>query len=259
MIIIRKLKKKKQKQELEIIDLINNIKYYGILRQAGNKLTIYKCKEEKDGNIKPIQPSKVMNILKTSKKVCLNTDEESLKLEDFLNQNNIKYKYIELCQFCLIKGRYNNIDKSNRYRYYNHFICLDCAIEEVKNEVNINEEFIEKLLRRFKDVNKVIDLFTMKNPLDNPDLTKYDVLTGSEEDTIKNYKIDDLDIPNELKETIKNRGIKELLPVQTLAVKGGLLDGKDLIITSATSSGKTLIGELAGIKNLKEGRGGFYF
>ncbi len=261
MIIIRKLKKKKQKQELEIIDLTNNIKYYGTLRQAGNKLTLYKCKEEKDksGNINPIQPSKVMNILKNCKKIYLNNDEESLKLEDFLNQNNIAYNYIELCPFCLIKGKYNDMDKSNRYKYYNHFICLDCAIEEVKNEVNIGEEFIEKLLRRFKNVNKVIDLFIMKNPLDNPDLTRYDILTSSDEDAIKNYKIDELNIPNELKEIIKNRGINELLPVQTLAVNGGLLNGKDLIITSATSSGKTLIGELAGIKNLKEGNGRFLF
>ena len=259
MIIIRKLKKKKQKQELEIIDLVNNIKYYGTLRGTDTKLSLYKCKEEKDGNIKPIQPSRVMNILKTSKKVYLNNDEESLKLEDFLKQNNIKYNYIELCPFCLIKGRYNEIDKGNRYRFYNQYICFDCAVEEVKHEVNINEEFIEKLLRRFKDVNKVIDLFIMKNPLDNPDLTKYDVLTGSEEDKIRNYKIDELNIPSELKEIIKNRGIKELLPVQTLAVKGGLLDGKDLIITSATSSGKTLIGELAGIKNLKVGRGKLLF
>ena len=84
MIIIRKLKKKKQKQELEIIDLVNNIKYYGTLRGTDTKLSLYKCKEEKDGNIKPIQPSRVMNILKTSKKVYLNNDEESLKLEDFL-------------------------------------------------------------------------------------------------------------------------------------------------------------------------------
>ena len=259
MIIIRKLKKKKQKQELEIIDLVNNIKYYGTLRGTDTKLSLYKCKEEKDGNIKPIQPSRVMNILKTSKKVYLNNDEESLKLEDFLKQNNIKYNYIELCPFCLIKGRYNEIDKGNRYRFYNQYICFDCAVEEVKHEVNINGEFIEKLLRRFKDVNKVIDLFIMKNPLDNPDLTKYDVLTGSEEDKIRNYKIDELNIPIELKEIIKNRGIKELLPVQTLAVKGGLLDGKDLIITSATSSGKTLIGELAGIKNLKVGRGKLLF
>lgn len=149
--------------------------------------------------------------------------------------------------------------RNNRCRYGNLEICINCGINEIKEEVKISEEFIEKFLKRFKDVDKVLSLLRIRNPLDKPELTRYDIITGSEEDKIENYKIDELDIPEELKEIIKSRGIEELLPVQTLSVKAGLLNGDDLLIISATSSGKTLIGELAGIKNLIKTGKSFYF
>ncbi|MBG0768882.1 DEAD/DEAH box helicase [Methanococcus maripaludis] len=254
MIIVRKLKKKKE--EIQFIDLTDEKTYYGIIRPANNRITLYKCREEKAGNVNPIQPSKLINFVR-SNKVLLSGDEESLKLEEFLKQNNIKHGYIDLCPFCIIKGKFSEI--TDKYKIYNSEICLECAIDEVKHEININEEFIEKLLRRFKDANKVIELFKSKNPLKNPELTKYDVLTGNVDDNIKNYEINELDIPDFLKEIIKNRGIDELLPVQTLSVKAGLLKNDNLLITSATSSGKTLIGELAGIKNISEKKGKFLF
>lgn len=254
---MRKLKRKKQKQEIEIMDLLNKIKYYATMRQVGQNLSLHKCKEEDRNNINPIQPSKVLNVLRSGK-IYLNNDPESLALEDFFKKNNINYKLIELCPFCLIKNQYTELINES-YKFHNHKICKSCAIDEIKLEVDISEEFIEKLLNKFKDVNKVIDIFNIKNPINHPELTKYDTITCGKEDKIKNYKIDELNIPNELKTIIKKKKIRELLPVQTLAVNGGLLDGKDLVITSATSSGKTLIGELAGIKNLKENKGKFLF
>ncbi|EHP85261.1 DEAD/DEAH box helicase [Methanotorris formicicus] len=250
MLIIRKPRKKKD--EIEVVDLVNEKKYYALLRKDGNKLRAYKCREED----KLIQPARFMNILKNNK-ILLSKDEETLKIENFLKTNNLKYEYIELCPFCLTKGEYKEV--YDKYRFYGRFICLDCAIEEIRNEININEEFIRKLLKRFGDVEKVMEIFKTNKPLDNPELTRYDVLVGSEEDKIKNYKIDELNIPEGLKEIIKKRGIEELLPVQTLSVKGGLLENKNLLIMSATSSGKTLIGELAGIKNLLDGKGKFLF
>ena len=54
-------------------------------------------------------------------------------------------------------------------------------------------------------------------------------------------------------------GVETLLPAQQMAVDAGLLYGKDLLVVSATASGKTFIGEMAGIKNLVEGRGQFLF
>jgi len=126
MIIVRKLKKKKE--EIQFIDLTDEKTYYGIIRPANNRITLYKCREEKAGNVNPIQPSKLINFVR-SNKVLLSGDEESLKLEEFLKQNNIKHGYIDLCPFCIIKGKFSEI--TDKYKIYNSEICLECAIDEV--------------------------------------------------------------------------------------------------------------------------------
>ena len=62
------------------------------------------------------------------------------------------------------------------------------------------------------------------------------------------------DIPLKLYE-ILSKEIKELRPSQEKAVKAGLLKGKNLLVCTPTASGKTLIAELAGVKNILEGKG----
>ena len=49
------------------------------------------------------------------------------------------------------------------------------------------------------------------------------------------------------------------MPAQQLAVDAGLLYGKDLLVVAATASGKTFIGEMAGMKNYLAGRGRMLF
>ncbi|XRO74630.1 DUF5814 domain-containing protein [Methanocaldococcus sp. 28A] len=260
MLIIRKPKKKKDEIEIvkvegkieDGIEIKNNQKIFANYKKVGDKYKLYRCRV----GDKLIQPSKVLDILKSDKIFILKENED---VEDVLKSYNLKFNYIELCPFCLLKNIYKRLTRNNRCRYGNLEICISCGVNEIKEEVKINEEFIEKFLKRFKDVDKVLSLLRIRNPLDKPELTRYDIITGSEEDKIENYKIDELNIPKELKEIIKSRNIYELLPVQTLAVKAGLLKGEDLLIVSATSSGKTLIGELAGIKNLIEGKGKFLF
>ena len=64
--------------------------------------------------------------------------------------------------------------------------------------------------------------------------------------------MDDLKIPLELKNILKGHG-KHLLPVQALTLDNGLLEGENLLVVSATASGKTLIGELAGVPGAMKG------
>jgi helicase len=252
MLIVRKPKKKKDEIEIvkvdgkieEGIEIKNNQKIFANYKKVGDKYKLYRCRV----GDKLIQPSKVLELLKSDKIYVLK--ENGGEIEKVLESYNLKFDYIELCPFCLLKNIYKRLTRNNRCVYGNLEICISCGVSEIKEEVKISEEFIEKFLKRFKDVDKVLSLLRIRNPLDKPELTRYDIITGSEEDKIENYKIDELDIPEELKKIIHSRGIKELLPVQTLSVKAGLLKGDDLLIVSATSSGKTLIGELAGIKNL---------
>ncbi|MBW2989530.1 DEAD/DEAH box helicase [Candidatus Woesearchaeota archaeon] len=51
------------------------------------------------------------------------------------------------------------------------------------------------------------------------------------------------------------KDIDELRPAQEKAIEKGLLKGKNLLVCTPTASGKTLIAELTGIKNILEGKG----
>jgi helicase len=50
-----------------------------------------------------------------------------------------------------------------------------------------------------------------------------------------------------IRKVLEKNKIEKLNPVQKLAIDFGILDGKNLIISSPTSSGKTLLAELAGL------------
>jgi helicase len=67
-------------------------------------------------------------------------------------------------------------------------------------------------------------------------------------------KFDELDLPSEFSAFLAVEGFVDLYPPQAAAVKAGLLEGKSLVISSPTASGKTLIAMMAAYKKLKEGR-----
>jgi helicase len=64
--------------------------------------------------------------------------------------------------------------------------------------------------------------------------------------------IDQLGIDPRIAALLKERAISKLYPVQELAIKEGLLNGRDLLVTSPTASGKTLLAILAMSKKVIE-------
>jgi helicase len=68
-------------------------------------------------------------------------------------------------------------------------------------------------------------------------------------------KIDELPIPNSVKQVLLTSGLTELYPPQKEAVLAGALDGKNLVLASPTASGKTLVAELCALKHVLEGDG----
>ena len=68
-------------------------------------------------------------------------------------------------------------------------------------------------------------------------------------------KVSELDIPQTAIKFLCDSGFVTLYPPQEKSVKAGLLDGKSIIVSAPTASGKTLIAMLAIIKHISEKKG----
>jgi helicase len=66
-------------------------------------------------------------------------------------------------------------------------------------------------------------------------------------------QIQDLAIPDTLKQQYLGLGILELYPPQATCVEKGLLDGKNLLVAIPTASGKTLVAEMAMHRHIANG------
>jgi replicative superfamily II helicase len=65
-------------------------------------------------------------------------------------------------------------------------------------------------------------------------------------------RIEELPLPNQVKDIILQSGISVLYPPQEDAIKAGALEGKNLVLASPTASGKTLVAELCSMKHVIE-------
>lgn len=68
-------------------------------------------------------------------------------------------------------------------------------------------------------------------------------------------KIEKLDLPNSAIEFLQSQGFEKLYPPQADSVKSGLLDGKSVLVSAPTASGKTLIAMLAMMSFLSKNKG----
>ncbi|WP_455277884.1 DEAD/DEAH box helicase [[Eubacterium] cellulosolvens] len=65
-------------------------------------------------------------------------------------------------------------------------------------------------------------------------------------------KINELDIPDQIKNIIIQNGYNQLYPPQEEAITAGVLNRKNVVLASPTASGKTLVAELCILKNILE-------
>jgi helicase len=65
-------------------------------------------------------------------------------------------------------------------------------------------------------------------------------------------KVENLELPERIKQDYIGSGITELNPPQRKAVDAGLMEGEDMIVASPTASGKTFIAELAMVNQVKK-------
>jgi helicase len=182
------------------------------------------------------------------------------QFETFLGDFQIKSSCVDACRMCLLDERFTPLTEENCVTYgKGEKICLECGKRELRREVShlgrLGLEGIahlENLLVTFRNLDRVLstlqpDKLTMKAALYDR-LEPHPVMTTA--------AIEELPLPRQF---IEASGVSQLMPAQQLAVEAGLLHGKDLLVVAATASGKTFIGEMAGIKNYLEGRGRMLF
>ena len=205
---------------------------------------------------KPTPPKEAIKLLREQLVFLPEKDEE---IEDFLGSFNIRNRYAHICKHCLLEGYVTIITPESSFKYHNQRICRQCANAVIKREIKYKGmdkttfKNFNRILKRTGDLEKVLKIFEPRfNPIKESELTLYDKITSSKEEKTKIF-VDELRIPQKLKSILKKYGNNQLLPVQKLAIENGLLEGENLLIVSATASGKTLIGELAGVPKALKG------
>ncbi|EHQ36629.1 DEAD/DEAH box helicase [Methanoplanus limicola] len=184
---------------------------------------------------------------------------EDKKIESFLSDLQIKFARLTACRICLVEDRITPLKKKNSVSYGKEKICLDCAKKELRRELGfmggmgiMSTDHLERLLELYMDLDRVLGIVQPENP--EKSNTLFDTLEAHE--IKETTALKDLPLP---KKFIEASGVENLMPVQELCVKSGLLSGRDILAVAATASGKTFIGEMAGIKNHSEGRGNMLF
>ncbi|RAP44417.1 MAG: DEAD/DEAH box helicase [Methanosphaera sp. rholeuAM6] len=218
--------------------------------------------QENDGKIRPYRfiiqqdnvetfksPKELIKILRKQNVLLANRDED---IESMLNSLNIQYKHTHICRHCTFYGNITILKKSSSYKLYDEYICKKCALKEIKRIMDLkgydDRSFssFKKLLDKTNDLEKVLQVFDPKfNPIKHDDLTVYDKITVKKTKYPK-ITVNQLKIPKRLKKILSPK-VKQLLPIQILSLNAGLLENQNLLVVSATASGKTLVGELAGI------------
>ena len=208
------------------------------------------------------KPSDVIDMLRSADRIMLASGDQKTTGEflDMLHGYQLSCARVQLCRYCLLEDKFSPIGKRS-IRFKNEMICPDCALGELRRELGYMKlggsglERIEKLVLKTRDLDRVLGMLDPER-LDR-DLTLYSTIEATPV-TTKPVNIADLLLPERFRNLLA-RKTRELLPVQSLAIENGLLEGVSQLVVSETATGKTLIGELAGITNLLEGRGNLLF
>jgi archaea-specific helicase len=207
-----------------------------------------------------IPPQQFIELLRSANRIMFaeggNPENEAAFLE-MLKAFQLSVDKVKICKHCWINERFNFIN-SKSIKYNNELICLNCAKEELLRAVRSaggqygekSIEFLEQVLSKTKDLDRTIRMLTPER-LD-PEFTRYDTIRTNPVSTT--VKVKSLHLNKKFKEILLEKS-ETLLPVQALSIEAGLLEGKNQFVVSATATGKTLIGEMAGIQNLLNKKG----
>lgn len=219
----------------------------------------------KQGSVEdPRSPDQFIDLARRAERVRISEQtprRDREQLTEMLAGYQLEATVVRTCRFCAGKGRYSPLTSETAIAIDDEHICPDCAHRELERELSFRgsltaaaQDHLEDLLLEIQDLDRITNL--LKGRLD-PALTKFDEISATT-DEIEAVRTADLDVSPELLALIEDR-FEKLLPVQSLAIQHGLLEGNDQLIVSATATGKTLVGELAGIDRALKGDGKVLF
>ena len=218
----------------------------------------------RDGEDHPRRPDEFVELARAAERIRISqqtSSENRSRLEAMLDGYQLEAMTVRTCRRCANDGRYGPITSETAIEHNDEHVCPDCARRELERELSYKGEFtgaaeerLEELLYESKDLDRIINL--LSGGLD-PDLTQFDEVSANVDD-VTPVRTDELDLHPDLADLLQGR-FEELLPVQSLSVRNGLLDDDDQLVVSATATGKTLVGELAGIDRALRGDGKLLF
>ncbi|NYT19059.1 MAG: DEAD/DEAH box helicase, partial [Methanosarcinales archaeon] len=109
---------------------------------------------------------------------------------------------------------------------------------------------IQQIMLTTRDLDRTIGMLSPED-LDL-EYTRFDTIEAQTQ--LRQIRIKDIPLSKKFKQILLKKS-DTLLPVQSLSVEKGLLKRKNQLVTSVTATGKTLIGEIAGIENIIRGHG----
>ncbi len=229
---------------------------------AGPRPARFRIKSESDEE--PRAPEEFVEIARRAERIRISQQTSKRgrnELQEMLSGYQLEATRVRTCRLCANQWRYGPITDETAVKSGSEYICRDCAVRELERELAFSggfsgaaEERLEELLFEVGDLDRIIDL--LQGELD-PDLTKFDEISATTEE-IPDVPVSDLSLHPDLQALLEDR-FDTLLPVQSLAVEHGLLEDEDQLVVSATATGKTLLGELAGLNRLLQGEGKLLF
>ncbi len=212
------------------------------------------------------QPKEFHNILRSARRIIIPTKEQPPFMKDlralFERLQVQETMVLPVCSHCIRQDRLTILNRDNAVRLTETAVaCLTCAQAELRADIKslgiqlspVMMHQLERQLSRVKSVPRIMEMMSPGfDPSEQPDLTLFDriaVDTASRTATA----IEDLPIPEEVKTVLREEGYDRLLPIQESVIEAGLFEGQSLLVVSSTSSGKTLIAELAGIPRALKG------
>ncbi len=218
------------------------------------------------GGVRPVDPRTFVNWLRSAEYITIPRYPRFpflIELKGMLRDFGVKDPVIvRACTSCITDGRLTMLRRQQVFQMEGQPVCYKCASGELSNRLQAMDVQVSKkaygsldtMLRRLRSIEKVASFLSSQfRPSQNPAMTLYDQVHAVKEPEAK-IPIKSLPLPSKVTQVLARYGIEFLLPIQAKAVKAGLFDSKPILAVSDTTSGKSLVGELAGLKAAMQGK-----